>query len=167
MIYAGIGSRQAPPEILGLCTRIAHRLRGLGDTLRTGHAIGCDQAFERGAEHNAEVFLPWRDYEQDVYVWGRLWPMPTIEAIQMVPKYHPAPERLSMAAVRLHARNLQILLGPVVKLDPEPVDRVICWTADEKRGGTAFGIRAARELGIPVHNLHDPFVRAGYEHLCR
>lgn len=159
--YAGIGSRRAPHDILGLCTRIARCMVKRDWILRSGHAIGCDQAFELGACEESEVFLPWKDYESEVPLRGGFMIMPTVEALQMVPEYHPAPERLSMAVARLHARNCHIILGPHLN---EPVDRVICWTADESRGGTSFGLRMARALDIPIHNLHDNRVRRDYEH---
>lgn len=162
--YAGIGSRRAPDEILGLCSLIGGAMRRHGWILRSGHAIGCDQAFEFGARDEAEVYLPWKDYEADHELLANVaFVMPTIEAIQMVPKYHPAPMRLSMSSIRLLARNCHILLGPGLDM---PVDRVICWTEDEERGGTSFGLRIARELGITVDNLADPVVHSLYEDLC-
>lgn len=161
--YAGIGSRRAPSHILGLCGLIAHTLRGEGWTLRSGHAIGCDQAFEYDAEAEAEVFLPWRDFESDVLCTAsRVRLMPSIEAIEMVERVHPTPARLSMASVRLHARNCHIILGDDLGT---PVDRVICFTADEHKGGTAFGLRLARQRRIPIDNLADPKVFEHYSEL--
>lgn len=162
-IYAGIGSRRAPADVLGLCTRIASTLAARGRVLRSGHAIGCDQAFEAGAGDRAEVFLPWRDYEGDVEVLGQVRLMPTVKAIEMVPGFHPAPERLSMASLRLMARNAHIILGPMLD---EPVGLVICWTLDEERGGTSAGLRLARQRDIPVCNLAERAVRVHWEELC-
>ena len=61
--YAGIGARATPPEILSLMTRAAFALTKRGYVLRSGHAIGADSAFERGAGRDAQIFLPaagWR-----------------------------------------------------------------------------------------------------------
>lgn len=160
--YAGIGSRKAPPEILGLCRRIAEKLRD-DWTLRTGHAIGCDQAFELGAGAFAHVFLPWHDFEVEVQTQGAVWQQPQVRAESMVDDYHPAPHLLSTAARKLHARNCHILLGP--NLD-DPVKKVICWTRNENRGGTALGVRIAHSHGIPVHNLYESYTRRMYEDLC-
>ena len=157
--YAGIGSRRAPSDILGLITRIARRLREDGKILRTGHAIGCDQAFEHGAGDRAQVFLPWKDYESDVEIKGQTYPIPCVAALQLVEKFHPRPDRLSMAVTRLHARNCHILLGPALD---DPVSRVICFTLDELRGGTSFGLRIAREYDIPVYNLADQGTFSSY-----
>lgn len=156
--YAGIGSRRTPDDILKLITRIARLQAAEGWTLRTGHAIGADQAFELGAGDKAQVFLPWKDYEEDAPTWGEVHIMPSVKALQLVEKYHPAPERLSMAATRLHARNCHILLG--AGLD-DPVEHVVCFTANQ--GGTTFGLRIAAEYRIPIFNLAYPQVRYVYE----
>lgn len=163
-IYAGIGSRQVPPEIEMLCRQIAVMLRAQGWHLRSGHAIGCDQAFERGAREDATVFLPWKDYEDQapLYATG-VQLVPSIASLETVAKYHPAVERLSMAAIRLHGRNAHIILGD--KLD-DPVDQVVCWTPNEKRGGTSQALRIAEDYGIPVHNLNDPLVAAEFKRAC-
>ena len=58
--YAGIGSRRTPAAMLVVCEQIAHALAQRGWRLRTGHAPGADQAFERGAGTLADVFLPGR-----------------------------------------------------------------------------------------------------------
>jgi hypothetical protein len=47
--YTGIGARATPPEVLSLMTRAAFALLKRGYVLRSGHAIGADSAFERGA----------------------------------------------------------------------------------------------------------------------
>ena len=56
--YAGIGARATPPPILSLMTRAAFALCKRGYVLRSGHAIGADSAFERGAGSAAQIFLP-------------------------------------------------------------------------------------------------------------
>lgn len=161
--YAGIGSRRAPADVLELCTRIAHQNRDRGRKLRSGHAIGCDQAFELGAGAYAEVFLPWKDFEESCPTWGTVFIMPSISALEVVQEHHPAPHRLSMAGMRLHARNCHIILGRCLN---DPVDYVICWTRDEERSGTAMGLRVARAYGIPVYNLANAQTRASWEARC-
>lgn len=159
--YAGIGSRRAPLPTLGFCESIARYLSRRGWLLRTGHAIGCDQAFEAGAGHRAQVFLPWKDYEENVEMEAcSVFTVPTVEAMEMVVDIHPAPHRLSMAAIRLHARNCHIILGGLLNT---PVSHVVCWTTDEDRGGTSFGLRLARAHGISVQNLARPEVREKWE----
>ena len=61
--YTGIGARRTPPEVLALMTRAAFALLKRGYVLRSGHAIGADSAFERGAGEGKQIFLPapgWR-----------------------------------------------------------------------------------------------------------
>ena len=70
--YTGIGARATPPEVLGLMTRAAFALMKRGYVLRSGHAIGADSAFERGAGSAAQIFLPvpgWRGSPEP-------WPRP-------------------------------------------------------------------------------------------
>lgn len=53
-IYTGIGSRETPPDILELMTKIARFMFKQGFTLRSGGADGADSAFEAGAENDKE-----------------------------------------------------------------------------------------------------------------
>lgn len=64
--YTGVGSRETPEPALALIERVAKKLAADRWTLRSGHAPGADQAFERGAAHRAEIYLPWPDFESDV-----------------------------------------------------------------------------------------------------
>lgn len=162
-VYAGIGSRQAPGEILMLCRQVAIMLRSQGWHLRSGHAIGCDQAFERGAGEDATIYLPWKDYENEVPIDGRVVPVPTIPALEVAHEYHPAPEKLSMASFRLMGRNSHIILGDDLK---SPVDRVICWTKTPTSGGTSQALRIAAAYDIPVFNLADPLIAAEFKRAC-
>src|SRR3954447_95843 len=102
--YAGIGSRRTPRRVLELMERIARVLAFDGYTLRSGHAEGADQAFERGAAGQAEIFLPWRTFNGKVPVQGRI-ALPSLEAQLLAQGTHPAWGRLSMGAKLLHARN--------------------------------------------------------------
>ena len=66
-------------------------------------------------------------------------------------RFHPAWDRCSHDARKLHARNAAILLGTALD---EPVNAVVWWTpGDQPAGGTATGIRIAEALGVPVLNL--------------
>lgn len=89
--YAGIGSRRTPAPILHIFTGLASRLAQRGYVLRSGHAPGADQAFERDPQNLAEVYLPWATFEASVppgvaYV----QPFPSPEAVQMAAAHHPA-----------------------------------------------------------------------------
>lgn len=138
-IYAGIGSRETPKEILELMTLAAKAFADKGFTLRSGGAIGADVAFEKGCGTNKQIFRA-----KDC----------TEAAKEMTSKYHPAWDKCNDYARNLHGRNCQILLGQDVT-NPEPVKFVLCWTKDGKdTGGTGQAIRIATDMGIPVYNLY-------------
>ena len=156
MRYAGIGSRQTPAEILRGMQVMAAELANDGWGLRTGGADGADSAFEAGhrlatGESHLEVYVPWYGYNERWH--GIEFKNAGIEADAktMAANAHPAWGRCSQGARKLHARNVEIILGTDLR---EPVDAVVCWTPDgEASGGTGLGIRLAERYGIPVFNL--------------
>ena len=65
VVYAGIGARTAPAEVLELMEGLAERLAGKGWVLRSGRAKGADSAFERGCDRASgrkEIYLHWPGY---------------------------------------------------------------------------------------------------------
>lgn len=145
--YAGIGSRETPPEKLLEMRFIAERLESLDFVLRSGNADGADQAFQSGAGKNLAVYLPWPGYNG--YTGPTIYP--SERAIGMAMAFHSAPWHLTQGAEKLHGRNMHIILGSELR---QPVSLVVCWTKDGKEiGGTATGIRCALKYGIPVFNL--------------
>jgi hypothetical protein len=166
LYYAGIGARKTPHDILLLMEQLGNKLREDGMILRTGHAPGADQAFERGAGGTAQIFLPWGTFEQDVHFsasrdedgtvfFPKIFNEPNIGAWAFAAKVHPAWEHLSDGVKKLHARNVHQILGPDLAR-PTPVEFVICWTPDgEMVGGTATALQLADERDIPIHNLAD------------
>ena len=161
--YAGIGARATPPEILSLMTRAAFALTKRGYVLRSGHAIGADSAFERGAGRDAQIFLPaagWRGsasaFHPDTLgdqLWGR--------ARAIAAEHHSAFAGLSAFVQALHTRNVFQVLGPALG---SPAEFVLCWTADgEASGGTGQALRIAASHGVPVFNLQRHRTRAHVE----
>lgn len=156
--YAGIGSRETPDDVLELMKHLASELANAGYTLRSGGADGADTAFEVGckeAKGNMEIFLPWKGFNKN--------PSPHYDipknAYTLAQKFHPAWFRLSPAAQKLMARNIQQVCGK--NLD-SPTQFVVCYTQDgceshstrtQKTGGTGQAISVASELLIPVFNL--------------
>lgn len=134
MLYAGIGSRESPDNILDVMTQVAQALATLGYTLRSGGAEGADTAFEDGAGPK-EIFRPKHA---------------TAEAIELASQFHPAWHNCSDYVRKLHGRNAQIILGRDLAT---PVEFAILWTSNEKVGGTSLGIRIANHNNIPVKNL--------------
>ena len=143
-LYTGVGSRSAPSEILIFMREIAVYLHRLGYTLRSGGADGADSAFEKGAFERKEIY-----YASDA----------TPDAMEIARKHHPAWNRCSEYARRLHARNAFQILGKDLN---SPSSFVICWTPDGaysdrmrsiKTGGTGTAISIASTYGVPVFNL--------------
>lgn len=144
-IYAGIGSRETPPDILDIMERLARKL-SLTHILRSGGAIGADTAFERGCTGAREIFLAKHA---------------TPAARYLASEFHRLWESLPEYAQNLHGRNAMILLGK--NLD-NPVEFVVCWTKDGRdTGGTGMGIRIATSRGIRVCNLFYPEWKARIE----
>lgn len=146
--YAGIGARDTPVHVLALMEKAANYLDLSGYTLRSGGANGADTAFADGA-YKKEIHLPWREYNKNPSVLHN----PSAQAIELASNFHPNWSACSQGVVKMHGRNMHILLGEDLKT---PVEFVICWTKNGKDiGGTGLAIRAAEYLEIPVLNLHD------------
>lgn len=140
--YAGIGSRKTPKNILDQMTALADQLAKCGWTLRSGGAKGADTAFEQGASKK-DIFLPTGDIPD--------------EAFEIAAKYHPTWGGLKSYVKRLHARNVQQILGANLECK---VKFVVCWTPDgaetettKETGGTGQAIRIANAYFVPVFNL--------------
>jgi hypothetical protein len=171
--YAGIGSRQTPPDVLALMTRVAAYLRAQGWTLRSGHAQGADRAFEVGANRKAVVYLPWPRFGQDKY--GDDPGMPVLgedvcdrarwaanHKVLVALKIRPKTEAPNI--VPLMGRNVAQVLG--MPGDP-PSKFVVCWCPEmdgKPQGGTACAVQLAAHEGIPVFNLFRPEDREKIEH---
>ena len=151
--YAGIGSRETPADIKWLMTQVAKGLSA-NYTLRSGGADGADAAFEIGA-NRAEIYLPWKGFNHHPSSLYNITPA----AFELAKQVHPAWNRLTPGAMKLHARNCYQILG--AELD-NPVRFVICWTPDgacqprelsRATGGTATAIRLACLRHISIFNL--------------
>lgn len=159
-IYAGIGSRQTPPDVLEVMRSLAGRMEQQGWKLRSGGARGADAAFESGvvAPANRAIFLPGRSFNGRVAGPGGYYDSTQLpgwqRALETVARYHPAPDRLSPFARSLMARNAMQVMGP--SLD-RPADLVVAWTPGGAiTGGTGQALRMAQDLGIEVRNLGNP-----------
>ena len=165
LVYAGIGSRATPPETLRDMTTMAAWLARRGWRLHSGGAAGADSAFAAGAPpERRTVFLPWPAYRGCTGPDCRtLSPERMRTCLAIAADLHPAWQRCSPAARKLHARNAAILLGDDADT---PVHAVIAWTSRGLvSGGTGMGIRIAHDRGIPVLNLGVLHPRAVCERL--
>lgn len=161
ILYAGIGSRETPSEVLAMMVTLGRFLAGKGFVLRSGHAPGADQAFEEGCDqaHGAkEIWMPWQGFN------GASGPghLPTPQMFEIAGHTHPAWQACSPAARRLHARNVGQVLGEDCAT---PVSFVVCYTKDgcqthaartRGTGGTGTAITLADRAGVPVFNLARP-----------
>lgn len=168
--YAGIGSRQTPPEVLGWMKQLAAYLGRRGCILRTGRVAGADTAFEKGADKVGgpkEIFLPWPGFGNSARFTVRdkkgkehsppCSLRPSVESFSIAAKHHPAWQACSPGVQFLHARNCHILLGSDLS---SLVSFVICATKDGKViGGTGQALRLALSHKIPVYNLALPLSR--------
>jgi hypothetical protein len=159
-IYAGIGARATPTEVLRLMTQLAGRMEQDGWRLRSGGARGADAAFETGVRDpaNRSIYLPGRSFNGRVAGSGGYIDSTRLpgweQALATVAEYHPAPDRLSEFARNLMARNAMQMLGP--NMD-RPADLVVAYTpGGAVQGGTGQALRMAGALGIPIRNLGDP-----------
>lgn len=160
-IYAGIGSRETPPEVLELMTQLAGRLEQEGWLLRSGGAPGADSAFEVGVRdpRNRAIYLPWPGF-QGKQPGGGFFDAQRLpgwqEALATVEQYHPAPDRLSRGGRALMARNAMQVMGPALN---RPADLIVAWTPEGRvTGGTGQALRMALDQGIQIRNLGDPAV---------
>jgi hypothetical protein len=148
MTYAGIGSRQTPPEVLKQMTNVAKELESKGYTLNTGVTFGgnkegADKAFDDGTTKK-NLFSPEnqgaRAKEQAI-----------------AKEIHPNPNALTAGALKLMARNTNQVFGDNLNT---PVDFVLFYAKETKgirpEGGTGQAVEMARLKGIPTINLANP-----------
>ncbi|MBQ0917019.1 hypothetical protein KBW71_01060 [Hydrogenophaga aromaticivorans] len=160
ILYAGIGSRQTPPDVLAYMKHIGGRLVAGGYVLRSGAANGADEAFEAGCvsvNGPAEIWLPWKGFNghPDTGLY------PSDEHFEKASELHPGWAHLGRGPRALHARNVGQILGADLQT---PVAFVVCWTADgcemeatrnRDTGGTGTAIALASRMDIPVYNLQN------------
>jgi len=159
--YAGIGSRNAPKNILEFMEKIASVLEQCGYILRSGKAKGSDKAFEKGVSNpnNKEIFT-----HKDAKPWA------FITVKKYLPNDRPATFDSWQDYVRgLLARNMMQVLGP---MGNSPVKFVVCWTpmgdyATSEVGGTGYALRCAIDQGIPTYNLNYPDQMKAFKDLIK
>jgi hypothetical protein len=127
-----------------------------GLTLRSGGAIGSDQAFEKGCDFvngKKEIWLPWShfNYNRSIFILEN--PIP-LEVTKIALTIYNRWESSSDSVKKLHARNVYQILGFNLMT---PVDFVVCWTDrnESDSGGTMFAVKLALIHNIPVYNLYN------------
>ena len=166
-IYAGVGARKTPEQVLGQMREMATNLAGRGWFLRTGGAKGADDAFARAAPaERRTVYLPWAGYNGWSETEGRALTAQELRKLRAAAEpLHPAWQRCPAKVRDLHARNVAILVGPDMR---EPAHAMVCWTEGGRvEGGTGMAIRLARHYRIPVLNLAGMDMRQAMDRLER
>lgn len=155
MIYAGIGARRTPGNILHAMVGVGEYMSKVGHILRSGGAAGADHAFEVGCDYKRgsgdhglkEIYLPWRGFN------GNDSPYYSIchEAMELAATFHPAWDNLSSVAQKFMGRNCYQILGIDMKTK---ADFIVCWTPEGRVvGGTGQALRMAAFYRIPIFNL--------------
>ena len=155
--YAGIGSRTPPENILQEMTKLGSILEEKGFTLRSGNASGSDQAFAKGVKTNAQIWLPWGNFQIE---FRRAHPDHNYRNIEdtdlaawtSIDEFHPSPNSLSIVGKYFMARNYRQIVGK----KQSNSKFVICWTHDGTDvGGTGQAMRIAKSLSIPIINMYE------------
>lgn len=145
--YTGIGSRETPEEVSKIIKSISKKLETLGYTLRSGGAKGADTFFETDISQK-EIYIPWEGFGFGIV------PKYSKFADDLLKELHPAYNRLTPGAKKLHLRNINQVLG----IDLEtPSDFLICWANFDRsgnpKGGTRTAWMLAKKYGVPCFNL--------------
>lgn len=151
--YAGVGSRSTPRNVRRDMAKIARQLASMGWHLHTGGAEGADAAFADAVKpEKRTIFLPWPKFGGHSGPDTRMISRNLVStAMQQAEQHHPAWNRCSQGAKKLHARNVAIMKGQALD---RPVKAVVCWTPNSAiTGGTDLALRIAEREGIPVFNL--------------
>lgn len=184
----GIGSREAPAEVLQLARELGAVFYSMGYTMRSGGASGMDSAFESGVlDHPGysadglaflqppmEIYLPWNGFEP---IKGELKKFHnphagyinanTLATYAQAQAYactiHPLGDKLRddwhRGSFALHTRNVFQILGQ----DLNSLSKAVYFWAlpasnGTVKGGTNTAVAIAKERGIPRMNLADPIV---------
>ncbi len=159
-IYTGVGSRSAPEHILKTMRELGECLARKGWVLRSGAAEGSDTAFEEGCDAGSgskKIYIPWNGFNDR---WSDGASVLTLEqgdrdkALDIIKEVHPAFDKLSLGAKKLHARNAYQVLG--IYLDT-PSKFLICYAQVDAQGVPKGGTRTswvlAQMFDIPCFNL--------------
>ena len=155
-----IGSRKASEAALGRLQKVADMLVALGYGLRSGGADGAD-AIVTNTKCSKEIILPWSKFNGLIHN-----PKAGVYDATKLPNYaiakttakqiHPAPEKLSQGALKLHTRNVYQITG-TKGVNRDNLSKVVVYAAPEKdgkvSGGTATAVNLARVLKIPTYNV--------------
>ena len=158
--YAGIGARNIPARSTVEIQSLAKMLSAQHYVLRSGAAMGADQAFEEAASSECgmkEIFLPWKGFNG--HDSGTEWNEKKCISIAQI--FHTDWDQLPKKVQLSCARNVAQILGPEPGIST-PTQFVLCWAKDsvilggkivDCSGGTGHAVRIAAKNNIPVFNI--------------
>jgi hypothetical protein len=183
VVVAGLGGEQVPEEILELMEAIGDSISKRSWWLRSGHSLGGDYAFERGAKGRSIIYIPHRQWaaDREYIVFNKekqviryadlhatnneLWEQARTE-IQK--NYHNSWKSLNGHAKSMLCRIYILMLG--ASEEAIPVDALICYFKKKKKdekepedikeeyfGGPEVAIKIADDYDIPIVNLAEKF----------
>ncbi len=163
--YTGIGSRICPKDICEIMSACSRNLELKGLTLRSGGAEGADWAFQSGVEKAAQIWLPWKYFNQE---YQNEKPLHNYRVVAADDKeandslsFHPNAANLKDSVKKMMVRNFRQVIG----LNEPNSSYLICWTpGGEEIGGSAQALRIAGYYGIPIFNLGK---KEDYERILR
>lgn len=168
--YTGVGSRETPWYICNIMTVLASILEAQNFILRSGGALGADQAFEKGVSNPSRKMTLLADalfVENGKNILYTKYQISESRIFINNNNVHPLWHNLKEYAKKMHTRNIFQVMG--LDLD-KPAKFTVCWTRDaaktieqtsRKTGGTGTAIKASCINNIPVYNL------ANYDDLNR
>ena len=175
--YSMIGSRETPQEILNLMTKFATKACAFDYCGRSGGADGADSCLEQGvqsylvlnelpdsyAARYMEIYLPWKDFNKRDSKGAGYYTLPSLDkkntAEIIASDIHPAWDRCSQGAKKLHTRNVFQCLGQDLST---PSRFIICWAkpkyqdrhTEECQGGTGTAVKLGINHGVEIINLY-------------
>ncbi|WNL63286.1 hypothetical protein [Citrobacter phage Tr1] len=177
LFYTGVGSRDITDEEWDTMVAIAKWL-AKWYILRSGKASGSDSAFEYGVsiseyKDNKEIYIPWPKFEGNE-ISGEVIPLSRPDSVnyaltlQYAKEIHPAFERLSQGAKKLHQRNVHQVLGRDLE-NPNPSKFLLACSDEDKHGDVKGGTRTAwmlaKKFGTPCFNIRGKTKREIFEFL--
>lgn len=175
--YTGVGSRDISDEEWDVMEGLAKWLAQFF-ILRSGKAPGSDSAFEHGVflseyKDNKEIYIPWPKFEGNEIPGEKI----TLDrpdsvnyavTLQWAKQIHPAFDKLSQGAKKLHQRNVHQVLGRDLS-NPVPSKFLLaCADVDKNgipKGGTRTAWILAMEFNIPCLNIRGKSKREIFEWL--
>ena len=170
--YTGVGSREAPADVLAIMRRVGKVQCDRGLVLRSGGAPGPDDEFHLGAMESenfcgqsVEIYLPWGSFKREglptlyhepnkgIYDASRFENWAEAEAISL--KARGSWNGLGQGGIKLHTRNAYQPLGRDLKSKSKAVVGYAKVVGKNKwSGGTNTAFQIATTYGIPIYNLY-------------